>query len=465
MDSNFLLCNICNNIKYIDCFGVDNSRKNGRKPFCKECEKQRYTKICPVCGIEFKTSSTKTECCSRICSGIKRRNRIAVKCEICGKETTISKYQYERSEHHYCSVECMGKGESVFHVGENAKNYKGGGVVCECDVCGKEIVKSVAEYKKYRNHYCSKECRYRGVTIYNSGINSPKYNNTLTPEERDRYRNIQGYNIWRKEVYERDEYTCQCCKKQKSGFLIAHHLDGFKENIELRTDINNGITLCDECHNDFHKVYGRGGNTRAQYIEYSKCKGNIEEQDIFKKDNIKIFNSICVICGMKFENTVESRKTCSKECARILSGNSIKCNCDICGKELLIKKSVYDKYEHHYCSIQCKNKGASLFYNGKNNSNNKKIEIQCEVCSKMISITPSRLNASKHHYCSRECQNIGYSMFVKGENNPRMKKAILKCDVCQKEIMLPPNRLKSKHHYCSRDCQFKGQSIFMNSKI
>ena len=68
------------------------------------------------------------------------------------------------------------------------------------------------------------------------------------------------YNNWRKQVYERDNYTCQCCKmKRTSSYqpsLNAHHIENFASNPSKRTDVNNGVTLCEICHNKFHSIYG-----------------------------------------------------------------------------------------------------------------------------------------------------------------------------------------------------------------
>lgn len=99
-----------------------------------------------------------------------------------------------------------------------------------------------------------------------SGENSPTWNPNLTDEERECTRNYSEYNQWRVAVYERDNYTCQCCSKGKH--LNAHHKDGYHWCVERRTDVTNGVTLCESCHIEFHFIYSKKNNTEAQYIEF-----------------------------------------------------------------------------------------------------------------------------------------------------------------------------------------------------
>lgn len=58
------------------------------------------------------------------------------------------------------------------------------------------------------------------------------------------------YPKWRKRVFERDNYTCQGCGTK--GQLNAHHVKGWAEFPESRFDVENGLTLCFDCHSDVH---------------------------------------------------------------------------------------------------------------------------------------------------------------------------------------------------------------------
>jgi hypothetical protein len=102
------------------------------------------------------------------------------------------------------------------------------------------------------------------------GENHPSYNPDLSDEERAYKRNDIEYYDWRRKVFERDSYTCTTCGDNKGGNLVAHHKDGYGWCRERRTDIDNGVTLCKQCHKDFHILYRIKNNTESQYNEWVK---------------------------------------------------------------------------------------------------------------------------------------------------------------------------------------------------
>jgi len=59
-------------------------------------------------------------------------------------------------------------------------------------------------------------------------------------------RRSKKYKKWRTKVFERDNYTCWRCKSK--GYLEAHHWFSFAKYPQLRFNVDNGITLCEECH-------------------------------------------------------------------------------------------------------------------------------------------------------------------------------------------------------------------------
>jgi len=58
------------------------------------------------------------------------------------------------------------------------------------------------------------------------------------------------HQAWASLVKLRDEKCTEC----KSVYdLHAHHIKSYKDFAELRYDVNNGVTLCGQCHRKIHK--------------------------------------------------------------------------------------------------------------------------------------------------------------------------------------------------------------------
>lgn len=143
-----------------------------------------------------------------------------------------------------------------------SKEYKNGktplAYVCEC---GEE---STITYSSFKIGCRCEACRIIKI----SGVNSPHYKPHLTEEHREIGRNDVKLRSWRKEIFERDDYTCYKCDV-RGGELNAHHINAYNVFPELRYAISNGVTLCASCHISFHKDYGFGYNTIEQFAEWT----------------------------------------------------------------------------------------------------------------------------------------------------------------------------------------------------
>jgi hypothetical protein len=136
----------------------------------------------------------------------------------------------------------------------------------ECLVCHKVIhIPPVRLKEKYPRKYCSRECSnidHIGCVPWNKGkfgvytqdtlvkmskAHPHKYNDngfTIAENKRDRVK----FTLYiHKQVLERDDYTCQMCKK-RGVYLQVDHIQKFADYVEGRFDINNCRTLCMDCH-------------------------------------------------------------------------------------------------------------------------------------------------------------------------------------------------------------------------
>lgn len=113
-----------------------------------------------------------------------------------------------------------------------------------------------------RDHFLEgKRCRACSFSRQR-GAGNPRYNPSLTDEDRSDRRHYDAYAAWRGSVFARDGYACRKCAA--SGRINAHHVVNYSSARELRTVVSNGVTLCVPCHREFHAVHGYRDNNAEQ---------------------------------------------------------------------------------------------------------------------------------------------------------------------------------------------------------
>ena len=195
---------------------------------------------CDTCGNDIRKHHTrvgKNNFCNRDCylefHKVKKEVKI---CEVCGKEFEANN---KNNANRFCSRDCY---DINHRIVEKTRT---------CPVCGCRFNAKASEDK-----YCSWEC-------YNSDRHMPSGEDHWNWQGgKEDTRDSSKSKQWRLAVYKKDDYKCQKCGCTEK--LNAHHIYAWAHYEELRYDINNGITLCEDCHKNIHKIYGY--NSKEQML-------------------------------------------------------------------------------------------------------------------------------------------------------------------------------------------------------
>ena len=212
--------------------------KNSTCPKCGKMRLQGWSQC--ECGKWFHPQRLDQKYCSKECgynyrkTGGKKgkhyphtqRARMAI-CPVCGKEFRAI-HDHKNRQAIYCSKECWSK-----RATENR----------ECPICGKKFQTST----KRNKIYCSNECRNLAYRE-RKGEQSHFWQGGKTKES-DLLRTSAEYKEWRLAVFTRDNFTCQKCGQRKRN-IEAHHIKERCKYPELMFDVDNGLTLCHECHKE-----------------------------------------------------------------------------------------------------------------------------------------------------------------------------------------------------------------------
>ena len=199
-------------------------------------------------------------------SGINSPNwkggKVTIHCYICGKASKKWKSQLNKSGIHVCDGDCkkafhkMKAKENKLGCVKGNKHYKWrkDRVDLVCPIC-----LTIFRPKNDKQQCCSEDCK----KIFYTGENASNWKGGIDTLYK-RVRGLSAYKTWRKTILKRDNYICQECKGVGE---IAHHIERFMKLLhknEIKTtqdallceelwDIDNGITLCEECHKMEHK--------------------------------------------------------------------------------------------------------------------------------------------------------------------------------------------------------------------
>ncbi len=249
---------------------------------------------CLICGKDIKTApwrikEGRDKYCGRDCYHVSRKG-ISItasftNCLICGKEIKTIPSRIKKGQDKYCSRKCFYEARKIpgaiswlskfnfekghkswcegLHIQTNTgrTQFKKGQVgfwngkkrpelsIKQKGIRPEEAIKA-ATIANMGNHYRlgkrHNEETKRKVSATKQGISLENWKG-FTNSQNSRIRDSLEYALWRTAVFMRDNYTCQSCE-QRGGKLHADHIKPFALYPELRLSIDNGRTLCIECH-------------------------------------------------------------------------------------------------------------------------------------------------------------------------------------------------------------------------
>lgn len=200
-------------------------------------------------------------------------------CPICNSLFSIKEHEAHRRV--CCSRECANKRHSQSMTGTGNSNYGEQIIVLSCVYCGKDFYRKKRLCRKAnvtKNVFCSKSCsikyqakvtdwgqRFRGKQRDDMvGENNHNWRGGITAISRG-IRHSSEYQRWRKEIIRRDK-QCVICGCDIN--LHADHILPFIHYPELIFNVNNGRTLCQECHKKTD-TYGKRVRRKVQGMEPS----------------------------------------------------------------------------------------------------------------------------------------------------------------------------------------------------
>lgn len=218
-------------IEYPEGYVFPNKQWKVIKEINKKNKDRYFLCECLLCGDKYEVSLNSLRnknisfCCQSCARSRYSENRAdALIGKVFSRITVISKHsQNKHGQWQYlCRCEC---GNEKIILGTSLTNH----ITMSC---GCYHIDRIKEANSGENHY-----NWKGGKTTQNTSDRNKITGSINPTIRNR-----------------DNFTCQNCF-QYSGYLECHHIFDFATYPELKFEEVNLITLCKNCHTDFHSIY------------------------------------------------------------------------------------------------------------------------------------------------------------------------------------------------------------------
>lgn len=214
---------------------------------------------CKICGAVFEVCKSMAKAyatCSKQC-GLEYRSRVHKGRKITWGEKISAARKGKPVDRSYITPEYREHQRQTAKANGSGGHYKGKKLSAE----HREKMSRAHKGHSRGGWKLSVEAR-RNISEGHKGEKSYLWQGGKQTENR-RIRKSFEYKEWRRQVFERDDYTCVFCGA-RGVRLNADHIKPFASHPELRFDLNNGRTLCEDCHRKT-PTYLKRNRTRAEH--------------------------------------------------------------------------------------------------------------------------------------------------------------------------------------------------------
>lgn len=182
---------------------------------------------------------------------------------------------------------------------------------------------------------------------------------------------------------------------------------------------------------------------KSKERKYCSEKCNSERNEKYMMYNCDSCGKEMRIKKILYQDLLDGKRksiTCSKECSNNMKHTGHDITCDNCGKIFYRRQYHIDRQEHQFCSSECQ----------FNYQHKEKFEIRkCEICGTEFECS----KLSTQRFCSNKC-NSEWQKTITGELNPQFTSIKIPCNYCGKDHYVKQNKLeKQEHFFCNEKCR------------
>jgi 5-methylcytosine-specific restriction endonuclease McrA len=255
-------CGKCKKIKETSEFYKDSSKKDGHSSICKLCRKKYGHRYSQVKRKEIRENKREYRSNNKEKIAENARRYRLENSEKLSKQRRLFR---ESNKDRLSKIKkmqgirpaCYEIYARQLSIAENVDKDLNGFLLVSCTYCGKMYIPATTSVKNRVSAllgrmegecrlYCSEACK-QACPSYKRQVYWKSQRTATSREVSAQFRQL---------VLKRDNWICQKCGARVEAELHVHHIEGATQQPGMANDLENGITLCKECHKYVHSQDG-----------------------------------------------------------------------------------------------------------------------------------------------------------------------------------------------------------------